>query len=144
MIRLSVIIITLGFLITPLHSFSQDRKKGGTILATNPATSVSFDKTTHKFGSIDHGVPATATFTLKNNSPKPIEILSVTINCECATFNYPTQPIKPQSKGKVTVTFDSNSSGYFKKTIKVNTKDGKAYPVFIQGTVKSEPVKEIK
>ena len=141
MIRLSIILLSLGLLISPFESYGQGYQKEKKVELAKPIKPVSFDKTTHNFGLIEKGNPATATFTIKNNGTEPLVIISVKSSCGCTVPSYPKQPLQSGKTGEIKLTYNSKISGYFKKSAQVKTKDGKIHVLYIEGTVKAKPSK---
>lgn len=84
-------------------------------------TSVRFDKTVHDFG--DFGIndgSRSHTFTLTNNSDKPIVIQTVISSCGCTVPEWTKEPIPPGKQGTVTATFLNNQGPYpFDKLLSV-------------------------
>ena len=53
---------------------------------------------------------------------KPLIIVEAMASCGCTRPEYPTRPIKPGKKGKISVTYSPiGRPGAFRKTIKVKT-----------------------
>lgn len=75
--------------------------------------------TTHDFGDILRGQPATHQFYFTNTSNEPIVIQNVRTSCGCTTSDWAEKPIAPDSVGVLTVTYDALSLGYFRKYVKV-------------------------
>ncbi len=75
--------------------------------------------TTHDFGDLLRGQPATHQFYFTNTSSEPIVIQNVRASCGCTTSDWAEKPIAPDSVGVLTITYDALSSGYFRKYVKV-------------------------
>lgn len=87
----------------------------------------------YDFGEITEGKTVEHAFIIKNTGKVPLEIKSVTPDCNCAKARLSTSRIKAGKEGKIIVTFNSQGqSGSFTKLIIIETND----PV--------EPVKMIK
>lgn len=84
--------------------------------------------TEHDFGEILRGRDATHIFTFKNLSDTPLVIDNVRTDCSCTSSDWDIAPVLPNELGKVTVSFDTKKTGYFKKKI----------TVWIRGQQKSE------
>jgi len=107
------ILLTLIFLISTL-AFAQ--KQGAVI---------SWEKTSYDFGTIkkEDGV-VTYRFIFVNVGDEPLLLEKVRSTCGCATSNYSKDPIAPNAKGFVEITFDpTKQSGEFLKTITVITNE---------------------
>ncbi|MBS1627425.1 MAG: DUF1573 domain-containing protein [Bacteroidetes bacterium] len=73
----------------------------------------------HNFGKIKQNVPATYTFTFKNNNTKPIVIETATADCGCTSPTYPKEPIMKGQQNKVMVTYNAANIGKFTKKVHV-------------------------
>jgi hypothetical protein len=70
-------------------------------------------------------------------------IVSATASCGCTKPVYPTDPIKPEKKGKLKVTYNpSGRPGEFNKTIKVRTNAPKSKRVSLKITGTVIPAKK--
>jgi Protein of unknown function (DUF1573) len=75
--------------------------------------------TEHNFGEILRGSHAVHVFTFKNTSDKPIVVDNVRTDCSCTASDWDTAPIMPKEIGKITVSFDTKQTGYFRKKLTV-------------------------
>ena len=82
---------------------------------------ISFDMETIDYGDITKGSNGIRTFTFENTGDAPIEIQGVRSSCGCTIPKKPDAPIEPGKKGEITVRYDTNRLGVFRKTITVNT-----------------------
>ena len=82
---------------------------------------ISFDMETIDYGDITKGSNGIRTFTFENTGDAPIEIQGVRSSCGCTIPKKPDAPIEPGKKGEITVKYDTNRLGVFRKTITVNT-----------------------
>ena len=82
---------------------------------------ISFDMQTIDYGDITKGSNGVRTFTFENTGDAPLEIQGVRSSCGCTIPKKPEAPIKPGKKGEITVRYDTNRVGVFRKTITVNT-----------------------
>ena len=82
---------------------------------------ISFDMETIDYGDITKGSNGIRTFTFENTGDAPIEIQRVRSSCGCTIPKKPDAPIEPGKKGEITVKYDTNRLGVFRKTITVNT-----------------------
>ena len=82
---------------------------------------ISFDMETIDYGDITKGSNGVRTFTFENTGDAPLEIQGVRSSCGCTVPKKPEAPIKPGKKGEITVRYDTNRVGVFRKTITVNT-----------------------
>ena len=82
---------------------------------------ISFDTETFDYGEIAKGSDGVRTFTFENTGDAPLEIQGVRSSCGCTIPKKPEAPIAPGEKGEITVRYDTNRVGVFRKTITVNT-----------------------
>ncbi|MBN1598254.1 MAG: DUF1573 domain-containing protein [Bacteroidales bacterium] len=107
-----------------------------TAFVSNPIAVIEWNETTIDFGEIQLKKPVTVEFTFKNPGMIPIIISDVKPSCGCTVAEFPKYPIGSGNEGKIKVTYDADSPGYFSKTITVytNTQDG-ITDLFIKGIV---------
>ena len=89
--------------------------------AQNSGPMISFDTDTIDYGEISKGSDGVRTFTFENTGDAPLEIQGVRSSCGCTIPKKPEAPIAPGEKGEITVRYDTNRVGVFRKTITVNT-----------------------
>lgn len=89
--------------------------------AQNSGPMISFDTDTIDYGEITKGSDGVRTFTFENTGDAPLEIQGVRSSCGCTIPKKPEAPIAPGEKGEITVRYDTNRVGVFRKTITVNT-----------------------
>lgn len=84
---------------------------------------ITFDKTTHNFGTFKEDVVQKHVFTFKNTGDKPLIIQQVATSCGCTASNYTKEPVAPGKTGQVEVTYNGKGkfAGHFKKTITINS-----------------------
>tara|TARA_B100000965_G_C19336936_1_gene645636 strand:+ start:335 stop:715 length:381 start_codon:yes stop_codon:yes gene_type:complete len=82
---------------------------------------ISFNTDTIDYGDITKGSNGVRTFTFENTGDAPLEIQGVRSSCGCTIPKKPEAPIAPGEKGEITVSYDTNRVGVFRKTITVNT-----------------------
>lgn len=98
-------------------------------------STMTWDKSKHVFGSIEHKKAVIAEFTFTNSGKKPIAITKVGTTCGCTSPSYPKEPIKPGEKGTIKLRFDAVAPGFFKKAAKIHFTDGTAKEIEIEGKV---------
>jgi len=89
--------------------------------AAKPSAGIAWTATTLDFGKIEQGKPVTAEFEFNNPSMVPLIISSVRPTCGCTVADYPKEPVQPGQSGKIAVTYNAASSGFFQKTIVITT-----------------------
>lgn len=91
------------------------------VTAQNQAE-ITFDKTTHDFGTFSENDPkVTCTFTFTNTGNDLLVIHQAVASCGCTVPTYTKEPVKPGESGKIEVTYNGAGKypGDFKKTITV-------------------------
>ncbi len=89
---LAVIVLTLGAF------------KSGT------GPTMTFTETKHNFGFIRQGEVVSHEFEFTNTGDGPLIINECVVACECTKVEFPKEPIAPQAKGNIKVTFESKSA----------------------------------
>ena len=110
------------FLLTGLTAFAQ--------------TDIKFNKTTHQFGKIKKGVPATFVFTCTNNAAKPVVIEFANAECGCTKPVYDQAPTPKGKTSTLKVTYNAEAVGVFKKRVDVKfAHSNQPYILTIEGEV---------
>jgi hypothetical protein len=97
---------------------------------------ISFEKTSHNFGTFPEEQPQTAVFYFTNTGDKPLIIQQAMSTCGCTVASYTKEPVQPGKKGQVTVTYNGKNklAGHFKKVVTVRTNASNALVrVYIEG-----------
>lgn len=83
-----------------------------TLGAFRPGTGpvMTFTETKHNFGFIRQGEIVSCEFEFTNTGDGPLIISDCEVACKCTTVDFPKEPIAPNGKGKIKVTFDSKSA----------------------------------
>ena len=82
---------------------------------------INFEIETIDYGELSKGSDGVRTFIFENTGNAPLEIQGVRSSCGCTIPKKPEVPIAPGDKGEITVRYDTNRVGVFRKTITVNT-----------------------
>ena len=106
--------------------------------AAKISSSIEWTEKTVDFGKIPQGKPVIATFEFKNPSMVPLIIYAVKPTCGCTIADYSKEPIAPQKTGTIKVTFDAQNTGYFQKSILIDTNTGEESETLV---IKGEVVK---
>jgi hypothetical protein len=106
---------------------------------------MSFDKTTHDFGTIQEGETVQTTFTFTNVGQTDLIIVDARGSCGCTVPNYPKNtPIAPGATGEILVSFDSSNKPNMQQktvTISANTSSGRE-TLRIKAMVTPDPLKQ--
>ena len=95
-------------------------------LAAQQKEVVKFNEKTHDFGTVkEEDGRITCTFSFDNLLATPISIKNVRASCGCTTPNWSREPIAPNAKGEITVTYNTKGRpGMFQKSVTVTFSDG--------------------
>ncbi len=105
---------------------------------TKISSGIEWQDKTFNYGKISQGKPVVAEFHFKNPSMVPLVIYAVKPSCGCTVADYPKEPIAPQKTGTIKVTFDAENTGFFQKSVLVDTNAGEESETLI---IKGEVVK---
>lgn len=112
---------------------------------TSGVPAMTFDKTSHDFGTITEGEKVTTTFGFTNTGDADLIIVDARGSCGCTVPQYPKNtPIAPGETGSIVVSFDSsNKPGVQQKsvTLSANTASGREM-LRIKSNVTPDPVKQ--
>lgn len=111
----------------------------GHILANSPK--LFLPVASHDFGKIPEGRVIEHVFVLKNTGKTPLEIISVTPDCNCTKVRLSANQIKPGEQAELIITFNSQGQrGSFTKLIIIETNDSvkPVQMIKIKGTVIKE------
>jgi hypothetical protein len=112
------LLFTLGVsIIMGYTAFAQDATPKP---ADNPnAPVITFEKTTHDYGTVTKGGDGTCEFKFKNNGIEPLILSNVTSSCGCTVPEWPREPILKGKSAAIKVKYDTNRVGPINKTITV-------------------------
>lgn len=109
-----------------------------------PATTISFEETTHEFGTINEGDIVEHTFAFTNTGDSPLIIQDARATCGCTIPKKPEGPVAPGESSEIQVRFNSQGkSGMQNKTITITANtEPSTTRLFIKADVtpKGEPV----
>lgn len=72
-----------------------------------PRTTIAFENSKHKFGTIKEGTVSRHTFKFKNTGSNPLLIANVIATCGCTIPTYSKEPVLPGREGSIDVEFHS-------------------------------------
>ena len=128
------ILICFGILSGVEGSFAQEAPKAPAVTPpvekpANPnAPEVTFEETSHDFGTVQKGDDCTFEFKFKNTGKEPLILANCQASCGCTAPTCPKEPIAPGASSSVKVKYDSNRVGVFTKTVTV-TSNAKNSPI---------------
>jgi len=103
----------------------------------NPnAPVITFDKTTHDYGTVVKGGDGTCEFKFKNTGVEPLILSNVQSSCGCTVPEWPREPLLKGKSASIKVKYDTNRVGPINKTITVmSNSKGSAVQLKIVGNV---------
>ena len=106
--------------ISLLISFASFAQNAAPQPATNPnAPVITFEKTTHDYGTIAKGGDGTCEFKFKNTGVEPLILSNVTSSCGCTVPEWPREPILKGKTASIKVKYNTDRIGPINKTITV-------------------------
>jgi len=120
---------------------------GNAQLTPNAATNAMVSKpdvlqlkeTTHNFGKIPQGRPATYTFEITNTGTEPLRLENVQASCGCTTPEWSKEAIAPGASANIKVGYNAYAEGVFNKTVTIFYKDHQTKAITITGEVFKAP-----
>lgn len=103
----------------------------------SPFAVASWSATEITLGSIEQGKPVTQEFSFTNTGSVPLVISSVQTSCGCTASEWTKEPVLPNQKASIKVTYNAANVGTFSKTITVVSN---AEAPSVQLTLKGEVV----
>lgn len=81
---------------------------------------ISFEETTHNYGTIEYKGDGSCEFTFENTGKEPLLLTKVRSSCGCTVpETWPKDPIKPGETGSIQVKYNTRIKGNFTKSIRV-------------------------
>lgn len=93
----------------------------------NPnAPVITFEKTTHDYGTITKGADGQCEFKFKNTGVEPLILSNAASSCGCTVPEWPREPILKGKSASIKVKYDTNRIGAINKTVTItsNAKNG--------------------
>ncbi len=126
-----------GLVNNPATADTNNKQETG----TETGAIITFEKTTHDFGTIIQGEQAEYNFKFTNTGDEDLIISAADASCGCTVPEYPKQPVKPGTGGFIKVKFNSDYrlDGFEKSvTITANTTP-LTNVIFIKGFINPKP-----
>lgn len=101
-----------------------------------------FDNITYDYGVVDSSSNGMCEFVFKNVGSGDLIIYDAKGSCGCTVPTFPTEPIKPNSTGVITVMYDTNRIGFINKSVTLSTNATNSDNGFIILRIKGEVVKK--
>lgn len=125
-------------------AFTETSNPSEEAAVAGPVTTMSFEETTHEFGTINEGDVVEHTFAFTNTGDTPLIIQDARATCGCTIPKKPEGPVAPGESSEIQVRFNSQGkSGMQNKTITITANTEPATTrLYIKADVtpKGEPV----
>ena len=119
---------------------AQDNTQTPPANANPNAPEITFDKTTHDYGTIFQGSDGTCEFKFTNSGKEPLILSKPISSCGCTVPTWPQEPVLPGKGDAIKVTYATHNVGPFQKTITVNSNaSNNRVLLTIKGNVVAKP-----
>lgn len=125
--RMVLIFASLLFILTTasnVHAQWYNDNTESASLSTGDKAKIEWEEQSIDLGNIRLYSQKEVTFVMKNTGGKPVMILDAKKSCGCTAVDYPRKPIMPGKKAKVTVSYDAEDLGVFKKDVSLVMSEG--------------------
>jgi hypothetical protein len=104
--------------------------------SSTAVTNIKFDDQNIRLNAIKQGIPKTVTFNFTNTGNKPLIINHIESSCGCTETKWSKNPIKSNERGEISVTYDAENPGKFRKTLVLYCNTSKGVEIlYIEGNV---------
>jgi hypothetical protein len=117
---------------------AQPANATGTALP-RPADVVQLKESSHNFGKIPQGRPATYTFEIVNTGSTPLRLDNVHASCGCTTPEWSRDPIEAGGTAQIRVGYNAYAEGTFTKTVTIVYNSNQTKTLTISGEVFKVP-----
>ena len=106
---------------------------------------ISFQKTTHEYGTIYLNGDGAFNFEFTNTGNEPLILSKPRSSCGCTVPAWPKEPILPGETNTIKVTYNTHKAGSFNKTVTVysNAKTKATVLLRIKGKVVAKPAEAL-
>jgi hypothetical protein len=88
----------------------------------NPnAPEITFEKTTHDYGTVVYGGDGTCFFKFTNTGKEPLILQQPQSSCGCTVPTWPKEPVLPGESNEIKVTYNTKKVGPINKTVTVRS-----------------------
>lgn len=82
---------------------------------------ITFNSLTYDYDTILQGTNGICRFTFTNTGNQPLIISRTTTSCGCTAAQHSSKPVMPGRQGHITVTYNTERVGPFRKTVVVHS-----------------------
>jgi hypothetical protein len=106
--------------ISLIMTFAAFAQNAAPTAVDNPnAPVITFEKTTHDYGTVVKGGDGTCEFKFKNTGIEPLILSNVSSSCGCTVPEWPREPLLKGKSASIKVKYDTNRVGPINKTVTV-------------------------
>lgn len=131
--KLSIVLLSMLFCFA---AFSQEQVVEQPVNKNAPV--MTFDKTTHDYGTIEYNGNGICHFVFTNTGKEPLILSNAKASCGCTVPSWPKQPILPGQSDSIQVKYSTTRVGQINKSITV-TSNANNSPVTLRITGKVNP-----
>jgi len=113
----SILILSIFLAISTVLK-SQEKIKS-TEVTTETAPVMTFNKTTHDYGTIKRQSDGKALFLLTNTGKEPLILSKPRSSCGCTVPEWPQEPIMPGQSDTITLTYETKKVGNINKQVTI-------------------------
>ncbi len=113
--------------------------------ATTDGPEITFEKTSHDYGTIFHRSDGAYEFIFTNTGNEPLILTQPRSSCGCTVPTWPRKPVMPGEQEVIKVTYNTNIRGRFRKTVTImsNSTKKKSVVLTISGEVVDKPIEAL-
>lgn len=114
------LILMSALFLSAAFAFAQTTQPATPVAAENPnAPVITFDNTTHDYGTINQGGDGTCYFKFTNSGKEPLILQQPRSSCGCTVPTWPKEPILPGESNEIKVTYNTSRVGPINKTVTI-------------------------
>jgi hypothetical protein len=139
------LLILMGFLSMGISAMAQPTS--GTLAGTQAAPLkpevLALKETSHNFGKIPQGRPATYVFEVMNTGQLPLKLDNVQASCGCTTPEWSRDAIAPGAAAQIKVGYNAHAEGAIAKTVTITYNGNQTKTLTITGDVYKTPMTSV-
>jgi len=112
--------VILSFILMVFAYFSVNAQDAGQVVNPN-APEISFEKTSHDYGTVVQGSDGTCEFKFTNTGKEPLILSKPQSSCGCTVPTWPQEPILPGKSEVIKVTYNTQNIGPINKSVTVTS-----------------------
>lgn len=114
--------ILLASLVIAASTYLFSQAEQPTTVADNPnAPVITFENTTHDYGTVAYGGDGVCFFKFTNTGKEPLILQQPQSSCGCTVPSWPKEPVLPGESNEIKVTYNTKKVGPINKTVTVRS-----------------------